>query len=500
MRRLHVLRAEARVAPHDDDDGDVDLGEDVGAHGAHGQEAHEGDDQAQGRDGVGPAEGKLWTIHMALASALPSRAHASDPKLQGARSVCSLDGPAHRSLLACSFSGWAALGGTRAATDEIRRGPSASYGNPPESVRLACPPAWAVANCHTGSFPPTGRPRRPAVFSPGGGLPSHRRGQPPVLAALQRIARDAFGLVLRGRRERLCQKDPRLAKAGRPGDRGLPYRRGGDSRRWTRTVPTSERTWERGGASKARPFAARSTASASTRAAPAPRPRTASRRGKRAPAPIQSSSFTAWRSSTSTLASSIPPGSPRRWTWTAGPPFGSIPGRCAVTRRRRARTRSTSVTSGSFTGTGRSTSSRRSSSPARTSSLGTASSAHSFACGVARSRRARPSTFTSGGSAIPGSRSRTLTAGLDLRLLVLPTPLDADHIELRIGLSVRDFRASPRVPGALRWLPRFVTDGLLGRALLRVGRHEVQQDFAIWKHKRYIGAPQLASGEGPVGL
>ena len=93
-----------------------------------------------------------------------------------------------------------------------------------------------------------------------------------------------------------------------------------------------------------------------------------------------------------------------------------------------------------------------------------------------------------------------LSWGLDLCLLVLPTPLDADHIELRIGLSVRDFHRSPRVPAALRRLPRAVTDGLLGRRLLRVYRREVEQDFHIWRHKRYIDPPALAAGDGPVGL
>jgi hypothetical protein len=83
-----------------------------------------------------------------------------------------------------------------------------------------------------------------------------------------------------------------------------------------------------------------------------------------------------------------------------------------------------------------------------------------------------------------------LSFGLDLRLLVLPTPIDADHIELRIGLSVRD----------VRWLPRVVTDGLLARLLLRIYRHEIEQDFEIWKHKQYIDAPALASGDGPIGL
>ena len=93
-----------------------------------------------------------------------------------------------------------------------------------------------------------------------------------------------------------------------------------------------------------------------------------------------------------------------------------------------------------------------------------------------------------------------LSLGLDLRLLVLPTPLDADHIELRIGLSLRDFRVSPRLSKPLRRLPRAVTDGLIARALLRVYRSEVEQDFEIWTHKRYIDPPLLASGDGPVGL
>lgn len=93
-----------------------------------------------------------------------------------------------------------------------------------------------------------------------------------------------------------------------------------------------------------------------------------------------------------------------------------------------------------------------------------------------------------------------LSLGLDIRLLVMPTPIDVDHIELRIGLSLRDFRDSPRVARALQWLPRVVTSGLFGRGLLRVYRSEVEQDFAIWKHKRYIDPPALASGDGPVGL
>jgi nitrite reductase/ring-hydroxylating ferredoxin subunit len=93
-----------------------------------------------------------------------------------------------------------------------------------------------------------------------------------------------------------------------------------------------------------------------------------------------------------------------------------------------------------------------------------------------------------------------LSWGLDLRLLVLPTPIDADQIELRIGLSLRDFGASPRVPAFLRLLPRAITHGLLARVLLRVYCREIEQDFEIWRHKRYVDPPALAVGDGPIGL
>jgi nitrite reductase/ring-hydroxylating ferredoxin subunit len=92
-----------------------------------------------------------------------------------------------------------------------------------------------------------------------------------------------------------------------------------------------------------------------------------------------------------------------------------------------------------------------------------------------------------------------LSWGIDLRLLVLATPLDTDQIELRIGLSLRDFRVSPRLPAALRCLPRAMTDRVLARALLRVYRSEVEEDIHVWRHKRYVPRPVLAPGDGPVG-
>ncbi len=91
-----------------------------------------------------------------------------------------------------------------------------------------------------------------------------------------------------------------------------------------------------------------------------------------------------------------------------------------------------------------------------------------------------------------------LSWGLDLRLLVLPTPTDADRIDLRIGLSVRHFSKMRRVPALFRLLPR-AASGLVARALLRVYRREIEQDFEIWQNKKYVVSPPLARGDGPVG-
>jgi hypothetical protein len=44
-------------------------------------------------------------------------------------------------------------------------------------------------------------------------------------------------------------------------------------------------------------------------------------------------------------------------------------------------------------------------------------------------------------------------------------------------------------PGTAAPLPSLQL-GLLGPALLRLYRHEVEQDFAIWKYKRYVDPPR----------
>ncbi len=73
---------------------------------------------------------------------------------------------------------------------------------------------------------------------------------------------------------------------------------------------------------------------------------------------------------------------------------------------------------------------------------------------------------------------------LRLRLLVLPTPLSDDRLLLRVALAVRG--VGP-------------VDALLKPLLLRIYAREVEDDFAIWKHKRYVERPMLAKGDGAIG-
>lgn len=94
---------------------------------------------------------------------------------------------------------------------------------------------------------------------------------------------------------------------------------------------------------------------------------------------------------------------------------------------------------------------------------------------------------------------RDLGSGARLRLLVLPTSEDDDRLRLRIGLSVRD---PSRTEGARPWLrlvPAAVTRRLVAPLVLRFYAGEVEQDFAVWRHKRYLPRPALAAGDGPIG-
>lgn len=81
--------------------------------------------------------------------------------------------------------------------------------------------------------------------------------------------------------------------------------------------------------------------------------------------------------------------------------------------------------------------------------------------------------------------------GLRTRNLVLPTPIDGDSIDLRIGLRMRG-------AGPMQFLPAWLMDRALGPSAIRTYVNDVRQDYEIWANKRYVERPPLAEGDGPV--
>lgn len=83
--------------------------------------------------------------------------------------------------------------------------------------------------------------------------------------------------------------------------------------------------------------------------------------------------------------------------------------------------------------------------------------------------------------------------GLLSRNLVLPTPTDGDHIDLRVGLRLKG------AAGPLRATPPRLLDLVMGKLALRTYVADVAQDYDIWANKRYADPAALADGDGPIG-
>jgi nitrite reductase/ring-hydroxylating ferredoxin subunit len=91
-------------------------------------------------------------------------------------------------------------------------------------------------------------------------------------------------------------------------------------------------------------------------------------------------------------------------------------------------------------------------------------------------------------------------AGARARLFVLPTPLLGSRIALRVGMQLRE-RPEPAALGSwLGWLPQTLYGRIIEEFMFRGFASDVSQDFAIWKHKRFVRPPALAAGEGAIGL
>jgi len=79
--------------------------------------------------------------------------------------------------------------------------------------------------------------------------------------------------------------------------------------------------------------------------------------------------------------------------------------------------------------------------------------------------------------------------GVIARLWVLPTPINADQLTLRLALRMKKW-SSPL--GAL-------LSPLVAKIILDGFSHDAGQDFPIWENKKYTSSPALAKGDGPIG-
>jgi len=90
----------------------------------------------------------------------------------------------------------------------------------------------------------------------------------------------------------------------------------------------------------------------------------------------------------------------------------------------------------------------------------------------------------------------------DLKLLnyVLATPVDEKITRLRIALAIRNDVDPVKFNIALKFIPRRWSVSLLRAAIFHGYKTDVQQDFQIWKNKRYIADPAVVKGDGPINL
>jgi 3-ketosteroid 9alpha-monooxygenase subunit A len=88
------------------------------------------------------------------------------------------------------------------------------------------------------------------------------------------------------------------------------------------------------------------------------------------------------------------------------------------------------------------------------------------------------------GFGLSATRFRGLVETL---LLCSPTPIDADHCDVRFNFSLKKFGG------------RSLTRGV-GKAFVAEITRQLEQDIPVWENKVYLDRPVLCDGDGPIGL
>lgn len=91
------------------------------------------------------------------------------------------------------------------------------------------------------------------------------------------------------------------------------------------------------------------------------------------------------------------------------------------------------------------------------------------------------------------------TFGLSLRFMVLATPVDPEHIDLRVVLRLKESLDVVRFGPVYRLLPTKLGLRALARLSFWAFKRDFSQDTRVWTQKRYLHQPVLAEGDGPIG-
>ena len=93
---------------------------------------------------------------------------------------------------------------------------------------------------------------------------------------------------------------------------------------------------------------------------------------------------------------------------------------------------------------------------------------------------------------------REHSIGIDARLWVLATPVDAKFLEMTLAGQIRDLRKPKRFFAGLRFLPLGWRTKIINQINLTTQKRDVLQDVKIWRKKQYRSRPRLCPSDGEI--
>lgn len=90
------------------------------------------------------------------------------------------------------------------------------------------------------------------------------------------------------------------------------------------------------------------------------------------------------------------------------------------------------------------------------------------------------------------------SVGMDMRMLVLATPVDGTLIDLSLVSQTRELRNPRRWIAGLGFLPLRPRAPIMNKIIVLMQDRDVRQDVVVWSHKRYRPRPQFCFSEGGI--